>query len=134
MTGILAALAGSGSGSASSGYTVVLGNLYNLDYGYLAASYSGSTDIGTISPTGTSPYGSVAILGLYTATYDSSTYLVISGNRSGSWTTMTVDSTPLSYASATRTYDSGNDYTTWQWSGTTPLGTTTNSSHTVSFS
>lgn len=129
MTGVMAAFASSSSSSGSSNYTVVNGtDIYNLTYGYNSGAY------GSISPSGSSPYSGATIDVLYTSTFNTSTYLVISGNQSGGWTTMTIDSTPLLYSSATRSYDSGTNQTTWLWSGTTPLGTTANTSHTVSFS
>lgn len=111
MTGVTCMMAGTGGG----GYRLTSGTISLYEYGYTS-----SPAVGSLTPSTGSPYGaSVNILQLSSVVYPGSenTKLFISGNRSGGWTALYIDGVQLTYASATRTYNSGSDYTSWVWTG-----------------
>lgn len=119
-----------GAGGTLDTQTVTVGEYIdklNIYYGYSSSLIFGSISDGTFNPK-----GGATILSLY---YNASTgYLFFELNgvqTNAGWTTMTIDGTAFTRASATF---SNSGTTSWTWAtGTSPFGTTIGATKTVVF-
>lgn len=141
MTGVIAALAGSGgvvdytgSATVTVGYYNISGPGVNVDYwGYLATAPAGSVTPSTWASSG------LTFRTLDFLDNNAGTKLVVfavDGYAPNSgWTTLNIAGTNFSRSSGSYGYDSGNNYTQWFWtSATNPYGTTVGATKALTWS
>jgi len=120
MTGILAAVAGSGLGSLET-QTLTVGTSGPYLYGYSTAS-----SIGSLSPGTSTIYSGSSWIEISHSDFDGTTTLSLSTIATNTgWTTMTINS--VEYTKASATYDTGTGTSRWRWTsagfGRTPSPT-----------
>lgn len=140
MTGVIAALAGSGgavdytgSATVTVGYYNLSGTGFNIDYW----GFSETVPFGSVTPSSWSSSGlSFRILDYLND--NAGTALVVfavNGYAPNSgWTTLTIAGTPYTRSSASYAYNSGDNFTQWIWTApSNPYGTTVGATKALSW-
>jgi hypothetical protein len=109
MTGILAAIAGSGLGALET-QTLTVGTSGSFVYGYDAANF------GSISPGTSTIYSGSSWVALYHSDFDGSTILELNAVVANSgWTTMNINGAVFNRADAV--FFAGGGISRWDWTG-----------------
>lgn len=121
MTGIIAALAGSGERRYAGSTTVTTGRYYdpNPSFSFQYLGYNSIVSIGSVSPNNWASTGSTFVQVMYVQVYTTPTQWVtfgVNGSYPNSgWDTMTVASS--SYSRSAASYSNDGTNTVWTWFG-----------------